>query len=132
MKKINFIGTLMIAVSLLIISGCSLIYGKLLEFNGGQLYYTTNVTVDEANKLGKYLVSEKFFDGNEKTVQINKTGNTFEFRMAIKKGIENDQQFIQIFKQFANELSASVFEGEKVDIHLCDRYLKTIRVVVAF
>jgi len=131
MKKINFIGTLMIAVSLLIISGCGQKYGKLLEFNGGQLYYTSSVTVDEANKLGQYLISGEFFDGNEITVQLNKTGNTYEFRMVIKKGIENDQQVIQLFKQMANELSVNVFEGSQVDMHLCDDHLKTLRVIVA-
>lgn len=77
------------------------------------------------------MVSNEFFDGNEKTVQLNKNGSTYEFRMVIKKGIENDQEFINIFKQFAEELSVNVFEGSQTDIHLYDEYLKTLRVVVA-
>lgn len=131
MKKLNFIGVLMIIVSLLITSGCGQGYGTLLEFNGGQLYYTSAVSAAEANKLGNYLVNGEFFDGNEKTVQLNKEGTIYEFRMVIKKGIENDQEFIQLFKQFSTELSTNVFEGNQVDIHLCDDTLKTLRVVVA-
>ena len=131
MKKINLIATVVLLASLLIATGCSQDYGKMLTFNGGQLYYTSSVTLDEANKLGRYLVPVEFFDGNEKTVQINKTGNTYEFRMVIKQGIENDQEFIQISKQFSKELSADVFDGKQVDVHLCDDQLKTLRVVVA-
>ena len=131
MKKINLIATVVLLASLLIATGCSQDYGKMLTFNGGQLYYTSSVTLDEANKLGRYLVPVEFFDGNEKTVQINKTGNTYEFRMVIKQGIENDQEFIQISKQFCKELSADVFDGKQVDVHLCDDQLKTLRVVVA-
>jgi len=51
--------------------------------------------------------------------------------MVIKKGMENDQEYIQLCKAFAEELSTNVFGGSQVDIHLCDEYLKTIRVVVA-
>ena len=51
--------------------------------------------------------------------------------MVIKQGMENDQEFMQLFKQFAKELSVNVFEGKQVDVHLCDDHLKTLRVVVA-
>tara|TARA_B100001250_G_C19140289_1_gene503515 strand:+ start:36 stop:419 length:384 start_codon:yes stop_codon:yes gene_type:complete len=106
-------------------------YGELLEFNGGELYYTSNVTLAEANKLGKYCVKEGFFDGNEKTIQLDKEGSTYLFRMVVKKGIENDQEFINIAKVTAAELSQNVFNGKQVDIHLCDENLKTLRVVVS-
>ncbi len=106
-------------------------YGTMLEFNGGELYYTSSVSDREAYKLGEYLVDAEFFDGEGKTVQINKTGNTYEFRMVVKTGIEKDEEFIQLFKLFCVELSENVFNGDSVDIHLCDEYLKTLRVVVA-
>jgi hypothetical protein len=132
MKNINLIGTLIILVSILITPGCGQNYGKLVKFNEGELYYTSAVTTDEVDRLGQYLVAEEFFDGNEKTAQLNKVGNTYEFRMVIKKGLENDQDLIQIAQEFANQLSADVFAGNQVDIHLCDEYLNTLRVVVAF
>jgi hypothetical protein len=105
-------------------------YGTMLEFNGGELYYTSSVSEREAYKLGEYLVDAEFFDGDGKTIQLNKTGNTYEFRMVIKKGTEKDEEFIQIAKIFANDLSEYVFNGFNVDIHLCDENLSTIRVVV--
>ena len=106
-------------------------HGTLLEFNGGELYYTSVVSEREAYRLGEFLVDSEFFDGELKTVQIDKTGNTYEFRMVIKKGIDKDEEFIQLAKIFSNELSENVFDGYDVDIHMCDEYLNTIRVVVA-
>ena len=106
-------------------------YGTLLEFNGGELYYTSSVSERDAYKLGEYLVESGFFDGQGKTIQLNKTGDTYEFRMVIKTGIEKDEEFIQLFKMMCIELSDYVFNGNTVDIHLCDEYLNTLRVVVA-
>jgi hypothetical protein len=106
--------------------------GELLMFNGGELYYTTTVSLSEAERLGRFLVSEEFFDGNRKTVQLNKTGSTYEFRMVIKKGLEQDQDIIVLVRRLATEISLGVFGGETVDIHLCDETLNTIRVVVVF
>ena len=131
MKKINVIKSGIILVLLLMIAGCGQGYGKLLEFNGGQLYYTSSVTVDEAIRLGGYLVSEGFFDGKKKTVQINKTESAYEFRMVLQKGFEIDEEYMHIFKEAANELSIHVFEGKQVDWHLCDEHLKTLHVVYA-
>ena len=104
--------------------------GTLIEFNGGELYYTSSILSREAYKLGEYLVDVEFFDGERKTVQINKTGNTYEFRMVVKKGMEKDEEVIQLLKIFSIELSEDVFNGYAVDVHLCDEYLETLRVVV--
>ena len=113
----------------LLLVGCDN-YGSLLEFNGGELYHTSSVSERDAYKLGEYLVESEFFDGERKTLQLNKTGNTYEVRMVIKKGVEKDEDYIQACKQFSNELSEYVFNGNSVDIHLCDEYLNTIRVVI--
>ncbi|MGC3977392.1 MAG: zinc ribbon domain-containing protein [Paludibacteraceae bacterium] len=60
-------------------------YGKSKTFNGTEVFYTSSITLDEVNRLGKYLIDHEFADGEEKTVQLNKTGNTYEFRMVVKK-----------------------------------------------
>ncbi len=103
-------------------------YGKEKNFNGVQLFYTSTITEAEANSLGSYLMEIEFADGSEKTVQINKSNNTYEFRLVVKKGIEQDQEYIDMFKVFAADLSTDVFNGEQVDVHLCDEYLNTLRV----
>ena len=114
----------------MIFANCGGDHGTLIEINGGELYYTSSISTREAYKLGEYLEDSGFFDGERKTVQINKTGNTYEFRMVVKKGLENDEEFIQLAKLFSIELSEEVFNGYDVDVHLCDINLETLRVVV--
>lgn len=108
-------------------------YGTKINFGeNNELYYTESVTSEQAQALGDYLVKGEFFanDGNDRTVQLNKTGSTYEFRMVVKKGLDQDQGTIDLMKTVAAELSENVFKGENVDIHLCDDTLKTLRVVV--
>lgn len=109
-------------------------YGVKLNFGeNNELYYTENVTVEEAQSLGDYLVSAEFFadDGNARTIQLNKTGSTYEFRMIVKKGIETDNDVVDSMKFLAKDLSENVFNNQAVDIHLCNDILETLRVVVA-
>lgn len=109
--------------------GCSS-YGTKLEFNGSQVFYTKNVTEAEAKKLGDYLVKGEFFsDQNKGTVQLDKSGDTYQFRMVVKEGVAIDDKLVALFKTVATELSKNVFNGAKVEIHLCDSNLKTLKVV---
>ena len=107
-------------------------YGTLVEFNGDELYYTSNCSEAEANALGEYLVSSEFFTGRGVSVQLNKESGTYEFRMVINKGLEHDPEVVEAAKQMASEISTTVFNGSEVDVHLCDDRLETIRVVVDF
>lgn len=126
-----FIFTMLFSVML---SGCGgESYGTKINFGqNNELYYTESVTAEQAQVLGDYLVKEEFFanDGNNRTVQLNKTGSTYEFRMVVKTGLDKDQDTIDLMKAVAAELSENVFKGENVDVHLCDETLKTLRVVV--
>ena len=117
-----------IIFTVLIIIGCDN-YGEEKYFNGTQLFYTSNVTEREADRLGQFLIDWGFADGEYKTVQLNKTGNTYEFRMVVKTGIENDPVFRDVFRLATIELSDGVFDGANVDIHLCNDRLKTLSVV---
>jgi len=111
-----------------ILSSCSN-YGKEKEFNGVQLFYTSKITEAEANLLGEFMIESEFADGNEKTVQINKTGNTYEFRMVVKEGIEKDVEYCDIAKIYAAQISSDVFNGSPVEVHFCDDKLNTLKVL---
>ncbi|MCL2804750.1 MAG: hypothetical protein FWD26_02310 [Treponema sp.] len=104
-------------------------YGAQKTFNGTQVFYTSAVTLNEVEKLGNYLVEEGFADGEHKSVQLNKTGNTYEFRMVVKKGIETDLEYRELGKLIATELSTYVFNGARVDTHFCDEKFKTLIVL---
>lgn len=122
------IAVVLIAIALLKITSCSN-HGKKLTFNGGELYYTSQVTEADAQKLGNYLVKEKFFDGTRKTVQLNKNGEAYEFRMVMIKDGEKAPNTVETFTAVSKELSENVFNGGKVVVHLCDHQLKTLRTI---
>lgn len=96
------------------------------------VYYTDNVTRATATKLLNYLIAEEFSAGDrDMAVQIDRTGNTYEFKFNVKKGIDTDPDAIKMLKELAKEISNSVFDGAPTDIHLMDDNFKLLRVVVA-
>jgi hypothetical protein len=128
MKKYQFIPAFLLLFTVL--SGCNN-YGKEKIFNGVELYHTDKVTDAQADSLGNYLVREKFADGNAKTVQLTKSGDTIQFRMVVKEGIDKDPAYSKTIKFFASMLSAQVFNGAPLELHMCDDHLSTLKVVVA-
>ncbi|CAN5517939.1 hypothetical protein BH10ACI1_BH10ACI1_25710 [soil metagenome] len=120
--------TLIIA-SLLVVGAACNNYGTRLEFNGGEIYYTKNSNESDAKKLGQYLIEKGFFNGTEKSVQLDKSGSTNQVRIVIQPGQENDEKLAETLKNLARELSGEVFGGAPTEIHLCDNTLKTLKVV---
>ena len=118
---------LLLVLSTLFIVACGDL-GTEKNYNGTQLFYTSDITDAEADMVSEYLVSSGFADGQEKTVQLAKTGGTYEFKMVVKKGLEQDQEYATLFKNFAAEMSKNVFDGAQVDLHACDENLETLRV----
>ncbi len=120
---------LLVLLLLVFATGCT-DYGKKKMFKEVELYYTKGVTEAEANALGEYLLRSGFDNGERKTVQISKPGKTYEFRMVVKKGIEDQQEYNTLFRQFAAAISKDVFNGADVEMHACDEQLKTLKVFV--
>lgn len=129
MKNKNFISAILVLTVLLAVGLACTGYGTKLEYNGGELYYTDNVTEAEAKKLGDYLVKEGFFDGKKITVQLDKSGSTYQFRMVVVKEKQTDEATMEIMKTFAGQISKDVFGGAPTELHICDDQLKTIRVI---
>lgn len=129
MKNKTLITIFTAITALLLSTGCFNNYGTLIEFNGGELYYTEFVTEAEANRLGEFLVETGYYDGIEKTVQITKDEGTYQFRMVSKEGAAEDPEFIELAGLYAQEMAEYVFNGAPVEVHFCDGRLKTLRVV---
>jgi hypothetical protein len=104
-------------------------FGTVKTFNATQLYRTTNVTAAETDSLGNYLVKEKFANGVPKTVQLTKSGDTYQFRFVVKEGMDKDAAYMQTVKTFASDLSQKVFNGAPIEVHMCDDFLNTLAVV---
>lgn len=120
MKKIISLLTLC-----LVLSSCAN-YGEKKVFNGTEVYYKDGVTEAQADKLGKSLVDSNFANGDPKSVQFVKEGDTYIFKMVIKEEFLEDKTLKSVFNFFPKELSD--YMDLPVDLHLCDDQFNTLRV----
>jgi hypothetical protein len=129
MKRKNLI-TAFAAILILLLAGaaCSK-YATKLEYNGGELYYTKNVSEAEAKKFGDYLVKIKYFEGKKTSVQLDKSGSTYQTRFVINKEKQNDEVVTNGFKTLGKLFSEEVFGGAPIEVHICDDQLKTQRII---
>jgi hypothetical protein len=130
MKKfINALAELLFVSLLISLVSCT-DFGDKIPFDESEVYYKVPVTQAEAQKLGDYLVKEKFFDKNPKSVQLLKEGDTYQFRMVAKEGVDKDEAYARIAETFVIQLSYALFEGKMVEFHICDDQFKTLRAIV--
>lgn len=129
MKRKNILSTILVLTVLMAVGLACSSYGTKLDFNNGELYYTDNVTETDAKKLGDYLVKSGFFGGKKVTVQLDKSGATYQFRMVVMPEKQNDEATLILMKAFAGEISEEVFGGAPTELHICDDQLKTIKVL---
>jgi hypothetical protein len=124
--------TVFAAICLLLATwGCKN-YGTKLEYGKGELFYTAAVTETEAKKLGEYLEKGGYYKGDQrKSVQLDKQGDTYAVKFVVKEGLDKDEKLMGVFKTIANDISQTVFSGAKVDAHVCDDGLNTLKVVSA-
>lgn len=112
---------------------CSPNYGEKIDVQGADLYYKDSITLAQAEKIKNYLIEQQFFgdqadSGVGKSIQLAISDSTFAFRFPVKKGIDQDEQYIAQLKLIAGQLTELM--GQQVDIHLCDENLETIRTVI--
>lgn len=120
--------TLLISLLILSFVGCNN-YGKEINVNGLQLFYTNNITSAEANNLCKYLIDCGFADGSTKSVQIDKQNSIYLFRMVTKENLNESNKISNAIKLFPNEISTLAFDGKPVEVQFCDKYFKTIQII---
>lgn len=101
-------------------------FGKLKTFNNTNIYYTSAITENEVDKLGAFLINIGFAGNEEEIIQLNKTKKTYEFRMVVKKGMEQDQELKANFASLARIFSLDVFDNAPVEVHFCDKSFKTL------
>ena len=112
-----------------IVSGCTN-YGEKMEFNKGEVYYTEGVDESDVKKLGEYLVESEFFDGNEKSVQLQKNGDRYVFRVVMNEEYLGKEETTQTFEIIGLLLSTELFNDAPVDVELTDAYFETQETIV--
>jgi len=104
-------------------------YGTMLEFNSGELYYTENVTEEEAQKLGEFFVETELFDGVEKTVQLDKINGVYQIRMVTKTEFLDDPEIEACMRVYGKDICNEIFTGAPVEMHMTNDSLETVRVL---
>lgn len=103
-------------------------FGEKIVNNGTEIYYTGQVAKEDAERLGEYLTECDFSDGNTKSVQLVNEYGTWQFRMVTQEKFVDDAEMNKNFNYMCLQLS-TVFNGEDVDIHVCNDSLETLKVV---
>ena len=129
MKNKNLITAFAAILILLLVGAACSKYGTKLEYNASELYYTKNVSEAEAKKFGDYLSKLKYFDGKKTSVQLDKSGSTYQTRFVINKDKQNDEVVTNSFKTLGKLFSEEVFGGAPTEVHICDDQLKTLRII---
>lgn len=97
---------------------------RYVEFGNDRVYYVSPVDEATAQKVGLFLQEYRYFIDQGAVVQlVNDTA--FVARFATRPGIEKDPYIIDGFVTLQLEMSLSVFNGERVDLQLCDSTLTT-------
>ena len=102
---------------------------KLIRVDGTDVLYTNNVTESEAQKLANYLKESDFTDGTSKTIQLDKDGKTYLFRMVVIEGVVDNEENEAILKAYGKAISINVFDGKPLIVHMCDDSLTTLKEV---
>ena len=118
-----FILTLIVVAS----SGCRPDFGEKYEVKKTEIYYKDGATLEDAKRLGKKLEEIKFVDGDRKSTQLTKRGEVWEFRLATTEG-EADEATKKPFKLICLQVS-SAFDGDEVEVHMCNQKLETKTIV---
>jgi len=118
-----------------IISACFVLtsdsYGKRLAFNGGEVFYTKATSEAEATRLGESLTELEYFDGAEKSVQLDKAAGKLIVRFCVQEGAAEDPEIQNAFRTIQSYLSTYVFEQQPVEFQLCNEYFKPVKILEA-
>ena len=64
--------------------------------------------------IAEYLKNSELANGEEKTIQLDKTGNTYKVRMVVKEEIKDeinkDEDYLTFGGLLASEISTDVFK----------------------
>jgi len=124
-----------IFIALLAVSGlvaCKT-HGKKLTFKKGEVFYKKPVTKAEATKLGNFLVGLTYLNDRHRTsVQLLKVDGTYQIRFVVKGAVPDDPKVLLGFKSIGPQASGELFGGASVEIHLCNKKLKTLKSLGTF
>ena len=109
------------------VSACNK-YGDKLQFGNMDLYFSGDIKSENKTIIATNLDDIGFDKSSErKKVQFVKVGDTYQFRVVVNKGEENDDNYIAQCKKYAEDISSISLINAPVELYFCDDDFKTIR-----
>jgi hypothetical protein len=89
-----------------------------------EVYYTRGATEVDAERLGRFLLREGFFDGHTPaSAQVVRHGDGYAVSLVVHWGIWDDAAFVGAVGELIPRLSQEVFGGAPVEVRLCHSVL---------
>lgn len=106
--------------------------GQKIAFKTSELFYTANVTAEEAQVVGNYLDDNGAFpDDHAVTVQLDKPLGAYQVRFCVKPGAADDADVLNYYRDIRSGIADKILPGTDVEVHLCDQNMVTMRVLRA-
>ncbi|MDD2637099.1 MAG: hypothetical protein PHW82_16535, partial [Bacteroidales bacterium] len=93
-------------------------------FDGTEIEYDNTVKYNEVDDLGNFLMETGFTDGTLKSVVFVRDENTYLFKMVVDEMSWTDPEYHNLVKEYAKQMSSTIFNNKDVEIQLCDDYFK--------
>lgn len=119
---------LLISSTLLLLSCTS--HGNVKTYDGLEIFFQENIDISDVDKLGDFLQEIDFTNGEKKSVQLLKTDTSYTLKMIVDKKILKNDSILANIKEFQSELKYSVFPNTYFELHLCDSYFETKKVLL--
>ncbi|MFT5602624.1 MAG: hypothetical protein ACI9N1_002883 [Flavobacteriales bacterium] len=119
---------IILILSLSFLASCAN-YGSEKKYGNLQMFYTEGISESQVDELATFLEEQGFVSDTEISVQLNKEGEIYQFRMVTKDEFIEDETKHPIFKTMANMISSEVFDDATVEVHLCDERLETMKII---
>ena len=104
--------------------------GQKIAFKTSELFYTANVTADEAQDVGNYLDDKGLFpDDRAVTVQLDKPFGAYQVRFCVRPEAAGDADVVNFYRDLRTDIANDVFQAADVEVHLCDQNMVTVRVL---
>lgn len=94
--------------------------GEKVEESNVEVYYTKNVSKEDATKVASFLNKMVNTAGNVKqTTQLDKKDAAYILKMVVIENFEKDEQSVMTAKTISHKLSEEVFGGKAVRFWAC-------------
>lgn len=92
------------------------------DFGNGEVYYTDNVTSEEVDSLGNYLLAIGYFSesGNDISVKLDKLKGEYIVSFVIMEEYATDPELIETFTYAREDFELNLYPGSNVVVVLAD------------